>query len=1318
MEKTLTGKCLSEDTMREFVDGGLSSDVFARAQEHLEYCSLCRTFVVELARDRDTRQLRGQQRAGEDAVVEFDGDSSTLTIDTPMGGDLDHAHHGLPERFQIIRPLGRGGMGVVYEALDRNRGARIALKTLQRASGDGLLRFKNEFRAVQDVQHPNLVTLGELIEDRGQWWLTMELVDGVEFLTYVRPGGILDELRLRATLVQLASALQALHARGLVHRDVKPHNVLVTFTGRVVLLDFGLVVHVDQSESNVVGTAAYMAPEQGMAQEVGPAADWYAMGALLYIALTGTPPFVGSLWQVLMAKQQVLPRPPREFASVPEDLDALCMDLLAVEPAARPDAATVLARLEPSVIRTTQAAAVLPLFVGRTHELDVLAEAFVKTRAGKDAIVLIWGESGIGKSTLVRRFTDDLRQRDPAAVVLAGKCYERETVPYKAFDGVVDALTRHLRKLSPSETAAVLPRRAGLLVQAFPVLAKVPALRALPAGDELDARELRVRAFSAMRELLGRIAERSPLVVCIDDLQWADADSLELLGYVMAPPETPPLLLIMTSRPRRAEVTDANVEAGMVRLRELASLRQLELERLSRDEAARLIKQLLAETPVQGASAESVADEAEGHPLFIETLVRFGALAAAARPGMRLADVLWARVSALDEPARQLLFVVAVAGWPLSPELAVRMAVLPTGELDIAMAQLRQARLVRLADGPDKGAIEPYHDRVREAVLHNLDAETRKRCHRALASGLLAMGAADRGGEGLLPQGESAATDAHKPPRASNVFSDAEAIAVHLHGAGELSQAAHYMAEGADRAAAAFAFDRAARLYRQALELHAQAGEPPDVFGPSGARDVLMRLARSLANARRGAEAAAVYLQIARMVEATGEEDLRLRLQAADQFLRGGHVREGQRVLDPVLDQLGMKRAASHLGVLWRFLWRRIWLRVRGFGYRERTGAEMTARELLRMDACRAAWTTAEELSPDFMARYQIMALRSGEPTQVGRALFIEILYLYFRGAAAAPRTAKTIEQLTVLANRTGEAFLFGLAAAAHSLIGYAQGKWLHSREHGAKAMQVFHERCPDAGPALSVALVRYLSSMFSMGELRDLVRELPPLLRDAKERFDRYTLGMLHAGPVSLLWLIQGQPEIARQQLQAGTDLWTPKQRDGRFLFTQIWYTYIDLYQGDGATAYRRIDQRMRQNLRLPFVRGYLLSAHGLATLAACRSGEFDRRKLLREVVCDARGLRALRMAWTDTLARVLDAGIAIVRGDHAQARAQLERAHAEFTASGTMLHAVMVRRRLGELIGGADGQEAVAEANAWLDDQGVVSPERLTRVFIPELG
>src|SRR5215475_13351108 len=188
-----------------------------------------------------------------------------------MADDNAAQFHGT-SRFQIVRRLGAGGMGVVYEAVDRERNARVALKTLRTMSPEELLALKNEFRALQDVSHLNLVTLGELIEDADRWFFTMQLVEGIDVLRYVRgvdPGIAaasdldtvsfsdaitdaplppprladpqrFDEDRLRSVLIQLAHGLNALHSARKVHRDLKPANVLVDTKGRVVVLDFGL----------------------------------------------------------------------------------------------------------------------------------------------------------------------------------------------------------------------------------------------------------------------------------------------------------------------------------------------------------------------------------------------------------------------------------------------------------------------------------------------------------------------------------------------------------------------------------------------------------------------------------------------------------------------------------------------------------------------------------------------------------------------------------------------------------------------------------------------------------------------------------------------------------------------------------------------------------------------------------------------------------------------------------------------------------------------------------------------------------------------
>ncbi|HTM22740.1 MAG TPA: AAA family ATPase, partial [Kofleriaceae bacterium] len=490
------------------------------------------------------------------------------------------------DRFAVLRCLGAGGMGAVYEAFDRERSERVALKTLRRLDPGLLYRLKTEFRALQDLHHPNLVHLGELIEAAGQWFFTMELIEGVDFVSYVRappvergdsyptmadvpkarrvvedantvdvggpaialalatptamptptpppslslPGGRFDEARLRASMRGMAEGLVAIHRAGLVHRDVKPSNVLVSRDGRVVLLDFGLVYEPDGDASrddHLVGTPAYMAPEQAGGGNASAASDWYSVGVTLYQSLTGVLPFRGGAIEVLTAKQAGRPPPPAALLpTVPADLDALCTALLTPTPADRPSGEAVLRALGGAApeLRSGERTP----FVGRRHQLAQLEDAMREVRAGRTVAVYVQGNSGMGKSALVEQFLDKVRATDPRSVILQGRCYERESVPYKAVDDLIDELCHWLRRQQHTEALALLPQHVSALARVFPVLEQVEAVATVSLGsnERPELQDLRSRAFGALKELLARIGERRPLVLFIDDLQWGDADS-------------------------------------------------------------------------------------------------------------------------------------------------------------------------------------------------------------------------------------------------------------------------------------------------------------------------------------------------------------------------------------------------------------------------------------------------------------------------------------------------------------------------------------------------------------------------------------------------------------------------------------------------------------------------------------------------------------------------------------------------------------------------------------------------------------------------
>ncbi|MCA9178843.1 MAG: serine/threonine protein kinase [Planctomycetales bacterium] len=211
--------------------------------------------------------------------------------------------------YRIEAKLGQGGMGVVYRARHAESDEVYALKLLPRVDADRLYRFKREFRALQGVHHLNLVGLHSLVEFDHQWFFTMDLVeDAQSFIEYVRPKGKLDVSRLRNALAQLVEGVQTLHKHSVLHRDLKPSNVMVDRPGRVILLDFGLVTEMarrDQtlSADSVSGTPAYLAPESAANSEETFACDWYAVGVMLYEALSGQWPYRGSIVQILLEKQ-------------------------------------------------------------------------------------------------------------------------------------------------------------------------------------------------------------------------------------------------------------------------------------------------------------------------------------------------------------------------------------------------------------------------------------------------------------------------------------------------------------------------------------------------------------------------------------------------------------------------------------------------------------------------------------------------------------------------------------------------------------------------------------------------------------------------------------------------------------------------------------------------------------------------------------------------------------------------------------------------------------------------------------------------------
>jgi serine/threonine protein kinase len=269
------------------------------------------------------------------------------------------------ERHRFVRELGSGAFGTVVEVEVRATGEHVALKILDAIALPG---FLDELPSLSRITHPNLVRVFDWGVDRGIEYFTMELVHGSNLLRWVRqvdapvpaastaPLGLLFGqtlqpfgssafrppspaalARLRRALTQVVDGVARLHEAGKVHRDLEPSNVLVEERGRAVVLDFGMVADAGRGAVDALaGTPAYMAPELGQGAVLSPASDWYSVGVMLFEALTGAPPFIGSGQEVFVRKSTLrAPRPSLLVASVPDDLDELCARLLERSASAR-----------------------------------------------------------------------------------------------------------------------------------------------------------------------------------------------------------------------------------------------------------------------------------------------------------------------------------------------------------------------------------------------------------------------------------------------------------------------------------------------------------------------------------------------------------------------------------------------------------------------------------------------------------------------------------------------------------------------------------------------------------------------------------------------------------------------------------------------------------------------------------------------------------------------------------------------------------------------------------------------------------------------
>ena len=1227
----------------------------------------------------------------------------------------------LAGRFRIVRWLGEGGMGSVYLAHDEQLDRLVAVKVLLASDPDSLTRFKQEFRTLADISHPNLIVLHELFCEQSAWLFTMDYVEGRDFLSHVsalegrdaptlleieatqlrelvREGdaraprcALRSEAVLRDALLQLTDAIAWLHAAGKLHLDLKPSNVLVSADDHVTVLDFGLARDLDQSAAissqRLLGTPAYIAPEHTEGKRFEPASDWYAIGVMLYEALTARLPFEGPVAHVLLSKATRMPEPPSSLCrDVPAHLEQLCMGLLARDPRVRAGATEIL-----SVLGAAPAGARLarrdaegrePLH-GREQLLAQLAARAEARSAPR--VILLHGPSGIGKTALARRFLDELASR-PRALVLRGTCREREAMPYKAFDGIIDALIGALSELAPLELGALLPRHANTLVRLFPAFARVAPPLAGSVRDDDDPELGRARAFRAFGELFARLSDQFEVTLFLDDLHWADLDSALLSRALFRAEEPVPLLLIGTYRedvardnPMITALRELGSDAARVMVDELA------IGELAPDAAQALARTLLADFGrADEALAARIADEARGLPLFIQELVRHVNRGAAQPAQVSLGEVLAERIEKLPSDAAALLEVLAVAGAPIGLRAALRAARLGP-RAGAALHTLRVAGLAKSSGAGAEDALEAAHDRIRVAAAALLTPERRRALHAALLAALE-----------LEPTLEE------------------EQLYRHSLGGGLHASALRY-AEGAGaRAQRALAFHRSAELYRSALALEREQPERD----PARRARLLEGLGDALAAIGHCLDAASAFLDAAAL--AAADVLPALERKAADQLLRGGDLTRGTELLARVLERVGVSYPRSARAALAALAIERARLFARGLSFEERTPALIAEGQLERLASLKVSlgvyWLLEPVRGALFATIYLRDALDAGHARHVLRGLEVEAAYVSLLGGARGEARAQALydaaRKLTARIGRATTETGYKLAEAGFHAI---YGRKRESTECALRALAARDRQ----GLSWERAYARFhvYQNTLYIGGRRGLSMEIAEHVADAERRRDRFAAALL-LPMLALAQLMADEPQLAHASLARMRPMLNPELFCFLDMQELIWSALTHQYQGHSAQAlarYQEAKERYALSGMMRLSTWRLLHQWGsmLAHLAALAEGG-DRRVHARAAQQRIRTIERERIAWPLPFAAMGRASLHHMAGEHAPRDRQLLRAIRESEALGYLPFTLLFSRSAALF---RQDAEAVARYESELVSLGIAAPRRWQHTWAPGL-
>jgi tetratricopeptide (TPR) repeat protein len=816
----------------------------------------------------------------------------------------------LRRRYRLDSEIGRGGMGIVYRATDLELMREVAVKVLPDTSSspDARQRLLREARAAAALNHPHIISVYDVGEFEGMPFFVMELVSGPS-LSHGRP---VELARIVEIAIQICAALEHAHANSIVHRDLKPDNVLLSTsgqTGSVKLADLGLALPAHGARISragvIVGTAAYMAPEQALGKTVDGRTDLYALGVLLYELTTGRVPFTGKD-PLAVVSQHVHASvvPPRVLRpDLPRPLEAVILRLLAKDPSQRfATASETESALRNSLtpgetIEEDAGGAVAILdalsrghLVGRAAELSESRELWHRAREGHGHAVLLSGEPGAGKTRLAREIT--IQAALDGAVVLSGGCYEYEaTTPYLPF---VEAFRRWVRE--QKDDAALRSLLGDAITQIAKLAPEIETrLGPFPVRPELPPHEERLLFFDAVVSVFASLARDKGLLFYADDLHWADRGTLWLLGHLLRQLREERVLIVgayrETELDRAHPLAKALVDWNRERL-----VTRIALRRFDASETSAQLGALLGEN-VSGDFTDAVFRETEGNPFFVEevlkALIDKGSVRRESGRWQRcdldqlvipqsVKEAIGSRLDRVSPECNDVLRAAAVLGKTFRFDELVATA--GDQSEDALLDALDEAVAAQLINADRNESFTFTHDKIREVLYEEQNPIRRRRLHRHAAEGL--------------------------ERRRSTSHCAVEKLAHHYIKAGDYERGLQYAKQAAAEAERVFAFDEAIAAYGRARDCAEALGLVDEQLAQEEAIGKSYLLHGELIPAGEHFEHA-LALATEPLVRA------RLQSQAATSLVATGnprgleHIRDALAVLDPETNPLETANALS-----------------------------------------------------------------------------------------------------------------------------------------------------------------------------------------------------------------------------------------------------------------------------------------------------------------------------------------------------------------------------------------------------------------------